>query len=75
MTTDEIFAGKIVSKKFLLKNNQRDKMIQEIFIHKSLRNNNIVAFHSFFEDKDFIYVVLELCSKRSMMELHKYVFP
>lgn len=74
MTTNEIFAGKIVSKKFLLKNNQKDKMTQEILIHKSLRNSNIVAFHSFFEDNDFIYIVLELCRKRSMMELHKFVF-
>lgn len=72
--TNEIFAGKIVSKKYLLKNNHKDKMIQEIFIHKSLKNKNIVAFYNFFEDKDFIYIVLELCRKRSMMELHKYVF-
>lgn len=71
MKTKEVFAGKIVSKKYLLRHNQKDKMTQEIFIHKILKNKNIVSFHSFFEDHDFVYIVLELCRKRSMMELHK----
>ncbi|VVC32226.1 Protein kinase, ATP binding site,Protein kinase domain,Serine/threonine-protein kinase, active site,POLO [Cinara cedri] len=71
MKTKEIFAGKIVSKRYLLKHNQKDKMTQEIHIHKMLKHKNIVTFHSFFEDNDFVYIVLELCRKRSMMELHK----
>lgn len=71
MKTKEIFAGKIVSKKYLLKHNQKDKMTQEIHIHRMLKHTNIVTFHSFFEDNDFVYIVLELCRKRSMMELHK----
>ncbi|XP_050442073.1 serine/threonine-protein kinase PLK1-like [Adelges cooleyi] len=71
MRTKEVFAGKIVSKKYLLKHNQKDKMTQEIHIHQRLKHKNIVGFHSFFEDPDFVYIVLELCRKRSMMELHK----
>lgn len=71
MQSKEVFAGKIVSKKYLMKNNQKDKMTQEIFIHKVLNNKNIVSFYSYFEDADFVYIVLELCRKRSMMELHK----
>ncbi|XP_050528364.1 serine/threonine-protein kinase polo-like [Daktulosphaira vitifoliae] len=71
MRTKEVFAGKIVSKKYLLKHNQKDKMTQEIHIHQRLKHKNIVGFHSFFEDADFVYIVLELCRKRSMMELHK----
>lgn len=73
MDTKEVFAGKIVSKKYLLKHNHKDKMTQEISIHKALKNKNIVSFHSFFEDSNFVYIVLELCRKRSMMELHKLV--
>lgn len=46
-------------------------MIQEIFIHKMLKHKNIVSFLSFFEDNDFVYIVLELCQKRSMLELHR----
>lgn len=46
-------------------------MTQEIQIHKSLLHKNIVGFHSFFDDSSNVYIVLELCKKRSMMELHK----
>nr|XP_023029756.1 serine/threonine-protein kinase polo [Leptinotarsa decemlineata] len=65
------YAGKIVSKKLMAKENQRDKMIQEIQIHKTLCHKNVVGFYNFFEDSHNIYIVLELCRKRSMMELHK----
>lgn len=46
-------------------------MLQEIEIHKSIEHEHIVKFYSFFEDKNFIYIILELCDKKSMMELHK----
>jgi polo-like kinase 1 len=65
------YAGKIVSKKALIKQNQKEKMTQEIKIHQSLNHANVVKFISFFEDSYNIYVVLELCKRRSMMELHK----
>lgn len=55
----------------MLKHNQRDKMTQEINIHKSLSHPNIVRFLSFFDDVHNVYIVLELCKQRSMMELHK----
>ncbi|KAL7019012.1 hypothetical protein ACKWTF_010984 [Chironomus riparius] len=67
----ETYAGKIVSKKLMMKTNQKEKMTQEIQIHKSLHHRNIVGFHSFFDDQFNVYIVLELCKKRSMMELHK----
>ncbi|XP_017006465.1 serine/threonine-protein kinase polo [Drosophila takahashii] len=69
--TDDVFAGKIVSKKLMIKHNQKEKTAQEITIHRSLNHPNIVKFHSYFEDVQNIYIVLELCKKRSMMELHK----
>ncbi|XP_017122301.1 serine/threonine-protein kinase polo [Drosophila elegans] len=69
--SDDVFAGKIVSKKLMIKHNQKEKTAQEITIHRSLNHPNIVKFHSYFEDVQNIYIVLELCKKRSMMELHK----
>ncbi|KAH8399535.1 hypothetical protein KR215_000040 [Drosophila sulfurigaster] len=69
--TDDVFAGKIVSKKLMMKHNQKEKTAQEITIHRSLNHPNIVKFHSYFEDVQNLYIVLELCKKRSMMELHK----
>lgn len=71
MNTKNIFAGKIVPKTLLKKQNQKDKMSQEISLHRSINHTNVVKFFSFFEDKDFVYIVLELCRRRSLMELHK----
>lgn len=36
----------------------------EIAIHRSLSHRHVVGFQSFFEDDDFVYVVLELCRRR-----------
>ncbi|XP_018016229.1 serine/threonine-protein kinase PLK1 [Hyalella azteca] len=66
-----VYAGKIVSKSLLLKPHQKEKMSQEIAIHRSLNHQHIVGFHCFFEDQDNVYVILELCKRRSLMELHK----
>ncbi|KAK2179522.1 hypothetical protein NP493_486g01010 [Ridgeia piscesae] len=71
METNEIFAGKIVSKSLLTKPHQRDKMSQEIDIHRKVSHRHIVGFHGFFEDNDNVYILLELCRRRSLMELHK----
>uniref|UniRef100_A0A182Y5D6 polo kinase n=1 Tax=Anopheles stephensi TaxID=30069 RepID=A0A182Y5D6_ANOST len=65
VATGDVFAGKIVSKKLMMKHNQKEKMTQEISIHRSLNHKNIVGFHSFFDDPLNIYIVLELCKKRS----------
>uniref|UniRef100_A0A671MCU1 Serine/threonine-protein kinase PLK n=1 Tax=Sinocyclocheilus anshuiensis TaxID=1608454 RepID=A0A671MCU1_9TELE len=71
MDTKEVFAGKVVPKSMLLKPHQKEKMSTEIAIHKSLDNPHVVGFHVFFEDDDFVYVVLEICRRRSLLELHK----
>uniref|UniRef100_A0A8C5L8W8 Serine/threonine-protein kinase PLK n=1 Tax=Jaculus jaculus TaxID=51337 RepID=A0A8C5L8W8_JACJA len=69
--TKEVFAGKIVPKSLLLKPHQKEKMAMEISIHRSLSHQHVVGFHGFFEDSDFVFVVLELCRRRSLLELHK----
>ena len=62
--TKEVFAGKIVPKSLLLKPHQKEKMSMEISIHRSLAHQHVVGFHGFFEDNDFVFVVLELCRRR-----------
>lgn len=62
--TKEVFAGKIVPKSLLLKPHQKEKMSMEIAIHRSLAHQHVVGFHGFFEDNDFVFVVLELCRRR-----------
>uniref|UniRef100_A0A3B3Q384 Serine/threonine-protein kinase PLK n=1 Tax=Paramormyrops kingsleyae TaxID=1676925 RepID=A0A3B3Q384_9TELE len=71
MDTGEVFAGKVVPKALLLKPSQKEKMSMEIAIHKSLDDPHVVGFHGFFEDEDFVFVVLEMCRRRSLLELHK----
>ncbi|KAL4659106.1 serine/threonine-protein kinase PLK1-like [Arapaima gigas] len=69
--TKEVFAGKVVPKALLLKPHQKEKMSMELAIHKSLAHPHVVGFHGFFEDDDFVFVVLEICRRRSLLELHK----
>ncbi|KAG8224873.1 hypothetical protein J437_LFUL006467 [Ladona fulva] len=71
VNTKNVYAGKIISKQLLTKNLQKEKVTQEIEIHRSLNHKNIVHFHGYFEDSHNVYIVLELCRMRSLMELHK----
>ena len=47
------------------------QMTMEIEIHRSLSHNHVVGFYGFFEDRNHVYILLELCRRRSLMELHK----
>ena len=71
MSTNDVWAGKIVPKSLLVKQHQREKMAQEITLHKTLSHKYVVKLNSFFEDTNFVYIILELCRRRSLMELHK----
>lgn len=39
-------------------------MTLEIQIHQEIRHGHIVGFHTYFEDKDNVYILLELCRNR-----------
>ena len=43
-------------------------MAMEIDIHQSLSHANVVGFHGFFEDKNHVYILLELCRRRLVQE-------
>lgn len=45
--------------------------MSEIRIHRSLRHSNVLAFEHFFEDKQNVYMLLELCQNQTMNELLK----
>ena len=59
-----MYAGKVVPKTLLQKQHSKEKMAQEIEIHRSLDHPHIVGFKSFFEDENFVFVILEMCSKK-----------
>lgn len=65
------FACKVVNKEAIAEPHLREKMAQEISIHRTLQHENIVTFHSYFEDPTNVYIILELCAKKSLIELHK----
>jgi len=71
LATNEVVAGKIVPKSLLTKTHQKEKMSQEIRLHKGFSHLYVVKLFSYFEDPNFVYVILELCRRRSLMELHK----
>lgn len=72
MKTKDIFAGKIVAKSLLVKSTQKEKMSQEISIHRSLKDKHVVGFNGFFEDSDNVYIILELCRRRVSLWVTAY---
>lgn len=45
--------------------------MSEIKIHKSLDHENVVKFLKYFEDKDNVYIILEICTNQSLNEMIK----
>eukprot|EP00826_Nyctotherus_ovalis_P022656 TRINITY_DN17518_c0_g1_i5.p1 TRINITY_DN17518_c0_g1~~TRINITY_DN17518_c0_g1_i5.p1 ORF type:complete len:322 (-),score=90.87 TRINITY_DN17518_c0_g1_i5:726-1691(-) len=43
--------------------------MSEIRVHNSLKHANVVAFDHFFEDRQSIYILLEMCSNKTLNEL------
>lgn len=64
-------AGKVIEKASLLKSRSRQKLLSEIKIHKSLTHIHVLKLYSFYEDKDYIYIMLELCSNNNLSLLLK----
>ena len=71
MEDGHVYAGKVVSKSSLVKSTAKELLIAEIKIHKHLNHRHIVKFEHFFEDKVNVYILLEICTNSTMMELVK----
>ena len=70
-TTGDIFACKFIEKDAVSKSRARHKLMSEIKIHKCLHHPNIVQFFHFFENEDYVQILLELCPNQSLSELMK----
>ncbi|XP_023219491.1 serine/threonine-protein kinase PLK1-like [Centruroides sculpturatus] len=46
-------------------------ILREIELHRSLTHKRIVRFHHFFEDDDHVYIVLEYCTRKSLVHVLK----
>jgi len=61
LETNITYAAKIILKSSLVKPRAKQKLKSEIKIHRSMQHDGIVKFYKHFEDKDCIYILLELC--------------
>ena len=70
-STGESFAAKVVAKSTLEKDRARQKILTEIRIHRSVDNAHVVKFKRCFEDKDNVYILMELCSDKTLADVVK----
>ena len=71
LETNVLYAAKWITKASLSKPRAKQKLKSEIKIHKSLAHPNVVKFHHYFEDKENIYILLEICKNKSLNDLVK----
>ena len=62
-------AIKIIPKAKLIKSRAKQKLINEIKIHKSVKHEHIVNFEHYFEDANNVYILIELCHNQTLHEL------
>jgi len=67
----QLLAAKIIPKKNLIKSRAKQKLISEIKIHKSINHENIVKFLHYFEDIEYVYILIELCHNKTLHDLLK----
>ncbi|XP_036302262.1 serine/threonine-protein kinase PLK3 isoform X1 [Pipistrellus kuhlii] len=69
--TGNAYAVKVISQSRITKPHQREKILNEIELHRGLQHRHIVRFSHHFEDADSIYIFLELCSRKSLAHIWK----
>lgn len=68
--SDRTYAAKIINKRTIQKHSVKATLLlNEIKIHRSMCHPNIVRFERFFEDRNNVYILLELCSQRTLLEM------
>ena len=70
-STGESFAAKVVAKSTLETDRARQKILTEIRIHRSVENAHVVKFKKCFEDTNNVYILMELCSDKTLADVVK----
>jgi len=65
------YACKVVSKTTLVKARAQSKMLTEINIHRAVSCGHVVRFVRCFEDEANVYILMELCSNRTLADVVK----
>uniref|UniRef100_A0A673YQN5 Serine/threonine-protein kinase PLK n=1 Tax=Salmo trutta TaxID=8032 RepID=A0A673YQN5_SALTR len=71
LSNNKMYAVKVIPQSRVSKPHQRDKITNEIELHKTLHHKHVVKFSHHFEDQDNIYIFLELCSRKSLAHIWK----
>ncbi|CAM9279186.1 unnamed protein product [Ectocarpus sp. 13 AM-2016] len=66
------YAMKIVPKSTLVKSRARQKLQTEIKIHRTLQHPRVVRFEMFFEDRENVYILLELCANHLIRKTKRF---
>ncbi|KAG1696979.1 Protein furry -like [Nymphon striatum] len=61
--TDEEVAIKMIDKKRIRTSEMISRVNQEVEIHLKLKHPSILELYTYFEDSEYIYLVLEMCSR------------
>ncbi|XP_067945471.1 serine/threonine-protein kinase PLK4-like, partial [Watersipora subatra] len=69
-TTGDIVAIKVIEKRRMKSSGMIDCVKKEVEIHSRLKHPSILELYSFCEDSNYVYLILEMCSKG---ELYSYV--
>ncbi|KAK7100676.1 serine/threonine-protein kinase PLK1-like [Littorina saxatilis] len=72
LSNNKIYAGKIISKTRISKPHQKQKILREVELQQDLKHRNVVEFHSYFEDDSNVYIILENCSRKSLVHVLKH---
>eukprot|EP01017_Pseudomicrothorax_dubius_P030296 TRINITY_DN3767_c0_g2_i2.p1 TRINITY_DN3767_c0_g2~~TRINITY_DN3767_c0_g2_i2.p1 ORF type:complete len:271 (-),score=44.11 TRINITY_DN3767_c0_g2_i2:68-880(-) len=63
--------AKVIEKSTLAKSQARQRLISEIKIHRSLKNENVVLFEHVFEDHENVYILQEICPNKTLNDVLK----
>ncbi|KAI8774007.1 serine/threonine-protein kinase PLK1 [Biomphalaria glabrata] len=72
LNTNKIYAGKIISKTRISKPHQKQKILREVQLQKNLKHRHVVEFINYFEDDSNVYIILENCSRKSLVHVLKH---
>uniref|UniRef100_H2RUE7 Serine/threonine-protein kinase PLK n=1 Tax=Takifugu rubripes TaxID=31033 RepID=H2RUE7_TAKRU len=71
LSNNHMYAVKVIPQSRVSKPHQREKILNEIELHRNLSHKHVVKFSHHFEDQDNIYIFLELCSRKSLAHIWK----
>ncbi|BFY99869.1 hypothetical protein BsWGS_02909 [Bradybaena similaris] len=72
LNTNKVCAGKIISKTRISKPHQKQKILREVQLQKNLKHKHVVEFINYFEDDSNVYIILENCSRKSLVHVLKH---